>query len=187
MRSVLIIDLNEMGLSSLEFVRPVEAIVRRAGLSPVQRKVRDVVEADWSSVAAVILSGTPLMDNAFLEEESVNRLAWLKTFKQPVLGICAGMEAIAAVFGGELEEKKEIGMKNIRTTRKNKLFKGEFEAYCLHRKAISRQGDWLKDFDILAESDACIEAIKHKDREVYGVMFHPEVRNQEMIERFLKQ
>ncbi|MBN2142634.1 gamma-glutamyl-gamma-aminobutyrate hydrolase family protein [Candidatus Woesearchaeota archaeon] len=188
---ILVVDLNEHSLGYLEFVKPILSVVRGAGLDYIVRKPGEVSEKDLASAGAAILSGTPLKDNSFLKEESIERLAWLKTFKQPVLGICAGMEVIQVIFGGKLKDSKEIGMTKIRTTRKNKLFEGEFEAYCLHRKAVSNglnQNDGLKEFNILAESDNCIEAIRHKkkEKEIYGVMFHPEVRNQDLIKRFLE-
>jgi len=39
---------------------------------------------------------------------------------------------------------------------------------------------------VLAESAKCVHAIKHKLKDVYGVLFHPEVRNKEVVERFIR-
>jgi GMP synthase-like glutamine amidotransferase len=30
-----------------------------------------------------------------------------------------------------------------------------------------------------------VQAIKHKQKDIFGVLFHPEVRNREIIERFV--
>jgi hypothetical protein len=51
----------------------------------------------------------------------------------PVLGICAGMQALAVIFDSSLVECVEIGMTEIRTASENSLFSGDFEAYELHR------------------------------------------------------
>ena len=47
------------------------------------------------------------------------------------------------------------------------------------------------DFEILASSSKCaIEAMKHKDKDIYGIQFHPEVqhtpRGGEIFENFYK-
>ena len=44
----------------------------------------------------------------------------------------------------------------------------------------------LNEFDILAKSDNSIHAIKHKSKNIYGIVFHPEVRNQWVIEKFIE-
>ena len=86
------------------------------------------------------------------------------------------------VFDSDLYDCKEIGMWKIMTKQSNRLFSGVFEAYELHSKAV-RLSD---DFDILAKSTRCVQAIKHATKEIYGVMFHPEVRNPDIIRRFLE-
>jgi GMP synthase-like glutamine amidotransferase len=44
-----------------------------------------------------------------------------------------------------------------------------------------------KTFDVVAESAQCIQAIKHKQRNVFGLLFHPEVRNPEILQRFIRE
>ena len=39
---------------------------------------------------------------------------------------------------------------------------------------------------LLAESSKCIQAVKHKEKNIYGVLFHPEVRNQEILKKFIQ-
>lgn len=38
----------------------------------------------------------------------------------------------------------------------------------------------------LAVSDRCVQAIRHRSLPLYGLLFHPEVRNEWIIERFLR-
>ena len=92
------------------------------------------------------------------------------------------MQTIALVFGETLKPCLQIGMTEISTKRENPLFQSAFRAYSLHNFSVETP----KDFDVLAESTKCICAIKHKSRKVYGVLFHPEVRNQEILKRFVQ-
>ncbi|MEK6916511.1 MAG: hypothetical protein AABW92_02090, partial [Nanoarchaeota archaeon] len=55
------------------------------------------------------------------------------------------------------------------------------EAYSLHGNGLEN----LDQFDILAESAKSVQAIKHKKKEFYGIMFHPEVRNEKIVRNFL--
>jgi GMP synthase (glutamine-hydrolysing) len=103
----------------------------------------------------------------------------LKDLNKPVLGICSGIQIIAKAFGGVIIPKKEIGMVEV----KGELFgQKKFKAYALHTNGISK----LSEFKILARSKKSVQAIKHKSKEIYGVMFHPEVRNEWVISEFIK-
>jgi GMP synthase-like glutamine amidotransferase len=77
----------------------------------------------------------------------------------------------------------EIGMTQITTLKENPLFSGNFKAYSLHSYCIASSGD----FEVWAKSAKCIQIIKHKIKPIYGMLFHPEVRNQEMLKRFIEQ
>jgi GMP synthase (glutamine-hydrolysing) len=112
----------------------------------------------------------------------ITRFNWLKNFNIPVLGICAGMQTIGLVFGGYLENCREIGMIKIETFKKNILFSSTFQAYSLHNYSLEPPAE----FEMLAKSENCIQAIKHKNKDIYGVLFHPEVRNKEVIQNFIQ-
>src|SRR5208283_6242905 len=98
-----------------------------------------------------------------------------------VLGICAGMETIGAVFGMQLIRCLEIGMTQISILKENLLFCGDFKAYSLHSYCVEPSGD----FEVWAKSTKCVQIIKHKIKPIYGMLFHPEVRNPELIKRFI--
>jgi GMP synthase (glutamine-hydrolysing) len=120
-----------------------------------------------------------------MDTTTLNRIArfnWLKNFNIPVLGICAGMQTIGLVFGGYLENCREIGMIKIETFKKNILFSSTFQAYSLHNYSLEPPAE----FEMLAKSENCIQAIKHKNKDIYGVLFHPEVRNKEVIQNFIQ-
>ena len=66
--------------------------------------------------------------------------------------------------------------------KQNPLFQGDFRGYTLHNYSVAPS----QTFETLAESTKCIQAIKHKQKDIYGVLFHPEVRNQEILKRFVQ-
>ncbi len=85
------------------------------------------------------------------------------------------------VFGARLVKSLEIGMTQITSLKENPLVSGEFKAYSLHSYCVEAS----EEFEVWAKSAKCIQIIKHKTKPIYGVLFHPEVRNQEIIKRFI--
>lgn len=179
---ILIVDMNS-GKDSLgipEFVLPIAYVVREHG----NFDIRHFSEVDLESLrkyGRVILSGAPLRDNGFARGKE--RFSWIRDCGIPVLGICAGMQAIGLAFGSSLEECTEIGMVEVKAVKDNLLFSSDFRAYGLHNRAVRPSGD----LEILARSGKCIQAVKHRDKAIYGVLFHPEVRNRGIIGNFIKK
>ena len=62
------------------------------------------------------------------------------------------------------------------------MVSGTFKAYELHNYAVKPS----KKFITLAESNKCIQAIKHPKKPQCGVLFHPEVRNAGAISSFVR-
>ena len=79
----------------MEFVSPILAVAEKLDKCTVKHYL-DVSEQDLDGSDRIILSGTALKDNGFLAQPE--RFQWLKETEKPVLGICAGMEIIGAVF-----------------------------------------------------------------------------------------
>lgn len=166
-------------LGSLEFVLPIVAVAGKTD-ECVTRHYTDVGPDDVLRCEKVILSGAALKDNGYLDD--IGKFMWLKVVDVPVLGICAGMQIIGAVFGSDVGRCREIGMTDVETVGKNPLFTGRFSAYELHNLVV----DVPRDFCVLAKSKKCVQGMKHNSKEIYGVLFHPEVRNREIIERFVQ-
>ncbi len=177
---ILVVDMNykKNSLGFNEFVSPILLIAEKLEKC-VAKHYLEVNEKELENVDKIILSGTALKNNVTLTETSA--FEWLKGCSKPVLGICAGMQTVGLVFGGRLEECVEIGMTQISTLKPNPLFSRTFKAYSLHNYSIQPP----MEFDVLAESARCIQAVKHRQNDVYGVLFHPEVRNKDIIERFI--
>jgi len=173
-RMNLIISTCQEKLSEKEFVDPIVEIVGESQFKHYS-EVNDVEEYD-----KVIICGTALKDDQFLDK--IETFSWLKETNKPVLGICAGMQIIALTFGGKLVELQEIGMIEIKVEKENSLINKDFSAYALHNYSV----DGLNEFEILAKSKKVIQIIKYKHKNIYGVLFHPEVRTPEIIQRFLE-
>ena len=56
------------------------------------------------------------------------------------------------------------------------------EVYGLHKFDLAD----LDQFHVLARSEGCVQAILHRERPLYGVIFHPEVRRGNVVSRFLE-
>lgn len=177
---ILIVDMNykKASLGFYEFVSPIISIVGNLR-EHVVKHFSELHADEVSKYDQIVLSGTALKDQATLHH--IEKFEWIKDCDKSILGICAGMQTIGLVFGLRLYECVEIGMSKITTTRENPLFSSTFKAYGLHNYSAQSSSD----FDVLAESKKCVQAIKHKKKAVYGVLFHPEVRNKEILERFI--
>jgi len=184
-RQVLIINVCKERLHYFEFVKPVERIVRLCKKGFFVRGYMDVSKEDIDKAGRIIICGTSLMDSEYLN--SIKRFKWLGWVQKPVLGICAGMQIICKNFGCKLVKKCEIGLKRI-------YFKQHFfgmsrwqEVYLLYNLSVKNDNALEKNFDIFSKSKKgdIVYAIKHKTKELYGVLFHPEVRHEEMIINFI--
>jgi GMP synthase-like glutamine amidotransferase len=178
---ILIIDMNwkKDSLGFYEFVLPIVSIVEVTENCAVKH-YSDVSEEDTINCSKIILSGTALKDNVTLGQPE--KFDWIRKVDKPILGICAGMQTIGVAFGLLLTRCLEIGMTQIITVSENPLFGTSFKAYSLHNYTVESS----EEFEILAESEKCIQAMKHKQKAVFGVLFHPEVRNSEIIKRFVQ-
>jgi GMP synthase-like glutamine amidotransferase len=179
---ILVVDMNctRDSLGFCEFVLPIVTVVKQLDEYFVKHYA-ELTNDNLTNCDCVILSGTPLKDHATLRQ--LERFEWTKTCTKPILGICAGMQTIGLAFGLRLKKCLGIGMTQITTVKANPLFSHTFKAYALHNFSVEPSSE----FEVLAESAQCIQAIKHGQKNVYGVLFHPEVRNQEIIERFIHE
>jgi GMP synthase-like glutamine amidotransferase len=178
---ILIVDMNwkKNSLAFNEFVSPIVSV-----LEPLEecriKHFLEITAEDLVDCSKVVLSGTALKDNTTLKQ--VDKFNWIKTFDKPILGVCAGMQTIGLVFDEPLTPCLQIGIAEVCTLEDNPLFQGAFKAYTLHNYTIQPS----HNFDALAESTKCTQAVKHKQKNIYGVLFHPEVRNQEILKRFIQ-
>ncbi|MDH7511022.1 MAG: gamma-glutamyl-gamma-aminobutyrate hydrolase family protein [Methanolinea sp.] len=172
---------RDSALLRSEFVRPVARVVGRLGVEWTYCHYSRLPDGAGDGYDAVILCGTALKDTGYLRE--IGRFSWLPEVPVPVLGICAGMQVLSLVHGGTLRPACEIGMEEVRVLCKNPILPPppSFSAYELHRYSCVPPPGWKT----LAVSKNCVQAVSHPELPLFGVLFHPEVRNESVIERFL--
>jgi GMP synthase (glutamine-hydrolysing) len=96
----------------------------------------------------------------------------------PILGICYGMQLMCENLGGRVESRpaREFGRAHCRILGDNELFVGvpsNTHVWMSHGDQVTQVSD---DFLPLAATDTCpIAAVKHRQRPIYGLQFHPEV------------
>ncbi len=197
-------------LSFAEYVKPVENIVKAAGCGFKTLHYSEI-DAAWEKgelpdISAIILCGTALKDNEFAEDiADAEKLRFIRDAAGKnitILGICAGFQVLSKIFGGNIISERDlrIGMTKAKVVKAQgtpettdssaTIFedRDNFEVYELHKNAVT-----LPDcFEALAVADddggnGRILAAKHRDKEIYGVLFHPEVRNEYVVENFLKR
>lgn len=179
--TTLLVDMNYRrdSLGYLEFVKPILSVVEPIEPCVVVHYL-DLETAKTDRFSRIILSGTALKDFHYLSHPE--KFSWIPTSMKPVLGICAGMQTILKAYGVPLTPCLQVGMTQIQTTKANPLFSSDFQAYALHSYAAADN----ETFTVIAKSKDCIQAIKHKQKLIYGLLFHPEVRNPEILRNFMQ-
>ena len=145
--------------------------------------------------SGIILSGGPEsvnLDNPPRVSQSVFELS------VPVLGICYGMQAMAAQLGGRVEasNQREFGYAEL-TPLSSELLDGLNDADTGERrlKVWMSHGDRVESvppgFVISGKSgNSPLAAMEDRERRYFGVQFHPEVthtpQGQAIIERFVR-
>jgi len=143
-------------------------------------KLKSYMLSDFDKV---ILCGVALKDFEYMNY--LEKFEWLIDFSGDVLGICAGAQIIGKLFGCDFVAGQEIGLVDLKVLMEDSIFDEVdlSEVYCLHSQSILLNSR----FDVLAKTSNFSQVFKLKDdnRRVYGVLFHPEVRNKKIIENFI--
>ncbi len=180
---ILIINICKEKLHYFEFVKPVESILAKAKIDFKTVHYEKVTDRELfnKKFKKIIICGTSLKDNDYLA--NLDKFKWVKLSElegKPILGICGGMQVISLMFDGILVEDTEIGLTEVFFNKRFLGIEGKTKVYSLHNNSVLVDD---RQFEVFASSrqGECIQAIKHKYKEVYGVLFHPEVLNKEMI------
>ena len=161
----------------------------------------DVDDDDITSFRpnGIILSGGP---ESVTAADTLTAPDTVFTIGVPVLGICYGMQTMAAQLGGKVasSEHREFGYAQVRARHHSKLLK-EIEDHVNEQghaflDVWMSHGDRVDDlpegFVCIASTDSAPNAgIADESRGFYGVQFHPEVthtrQGQRMLERFVHE
>jgi len=148
-------------------------------------------DLDRPNVKAILIGGrsksvSPDRDPAFF--------GLIRTTKIPMIGFCGGMQLIGKAFSAKVTsmrklregEKdpnpryhpglfKEWGFLPVRVLQRDPLFESLPDELLVREAHAFHMVQAPPEFEVLAATDECpVEAIKHRQRLLYGTQFHPE-------------
>lgn len=180
---ILLVNICNEKLHYFDFVRPIEDILRKNKIEFFVKGYDRINESDLKNAEKIIICGTSLKDNDFLKDKG--KFRWIKSFDRPILGICGGMQILGLTYGGRFGQKTEIGFYREDFFNSFLGLAGEQEVYHLHNNFVDFSRCTELDYFAVSKLDI-LQAFKHKTKPHYGVLFHPEVRQKEMIINFIK-
>ncbi|HLC46303.1 MAG TPA: gamma-glutamyl-gamma-aminobutyrate hydrolase family protein [Candidatus Nanoarchaeia archaeon] len=172
------------------WLREITKIVKESGHTPKVIRLSKLKNYDIRSFSGIIISGAPTLLTEVDLRKYMKPFKFIKNADIPVLGICLGHQIIGLSYGSKIQRRKMINKKeNIEIIKKEKLFSG-IKDRSLFRQEHSEFITLPKGFLLLAKSKTCNnEAMKHKNKIMYGVQFHPEVSDKNgtcVLKNFLK-
>lgn len=161
----------------------------------------DVTEQDVTDFGAkgIILSGGP---ESVTEQGAPFAPQNVFTLGVPVLGICYGMQTMAAQLGGQVaaSDQREFGYAQVRARGHTRLLKdiedhvtpegfGMLDVWMSHGDKVI---ELPAGFKLMAGTDSApLAGIADESRNFYGVQFHPEVthtkQGKRVLERFVRE
>lgn len=136
----------------------------------------DLNQFDNSVPGGIILSGGPMSVN---DPEAPTLNKHIFDWEVPILGVCYGLQLLAhdAIAGSvEQADRREFGRSELIVDDASDLLKDIPEESIVWMS----HGDHIKElppsYQIIAHTDnARVAAVKHTEKPIYGVQFHPEV------------
>jgi len=139
---------------------------------------------------ALILSGGP--SSVYDDEAPIASLEIIE-MDIPILGICYGMQLIGYYFGANIKaaSKREYGRAELTVVGDDPLFEGFNGKSTVWMSHADKLEELPQGFKVLGYSDNSeFAAIRHIDKNIYGLQFHPEVIHSEngslIIENFVR-
>ena len=180
-------------------MRLLKYLKAEVSIIPNSTPVADLADAD----GVVLSGGAP---GSVCDTSSMgNNEAYIDQLKCPILGICAGMQLMCQHFGSDVlpmavssgnevdpDAHGEFGTVEIKVLEKIGIFRDLPDTMMM---GVSHSDEVKKcppGFRVIGRSDSCgIEAVACESRPLFGVQFHPEVKNSgdegiEIFRNFLK-
>ena len=173
--------------------------VREAGVY-CEIRAFDISDADIREFhpAGIILSGGP---ESVTEGESPEAPELVFTLGVPVLGICYGMQTMAAKLGGKVESATihEFGYAKVEVRGDSALLR-DISDHLNHQNGSAQLDVWMSHgdkvtelppgFELMAATESCpIAGMYNAEKRWFGVQFHPEVthtlQGQRIFARFI--
>jgi GMP synthase (glutamine-hydrolysing) len=140
-------------------------------------------EALGRSYDGVVLSGTEALYTRTADRmRFTDFIQFLPKIGVPTLGICGGLQTLALAHGGNVTKMHELveGFRTITLEDKDSLLAGlaaKIRVMQSHREEVKQLPP--KFIRIATSNHTENEGMRHEERPVYGVQFHPERWNEE--------
>jgi len=183
-RSILIVDCGS------EKVGSIQRIVKELGFKPDRVRLRNVSKTSHTGYSGAIVSGSPILLTETAPSKYLRVLRFAVSGRCPTLGICFVHQIIGLLHGAKVFRGAECRTnQTVEVLDRNGLFEGLAPKLSLredHCEGITLPPQFL----LLATSAGyTVEAMKHRDKELYGVQFHPEASGEagyRILENFLR-
>ena len=147
-------------------------------------------ENSLSKAKGIVLSGGPASVNSSKIPEFNSKLLKLN---KPILGLCYGHQLIAQSFGGSISNsgKGEFGKAILEHKSDSPLWENisfPNQVWMSHQDSVTKCPD---EFEVTAETKTgSLAAMKHRNRPIFTLQFHPEVTDtshgRTMLKNFVK-
>ena len=182
--SILIIDCGSSKVIDIE--QQLEAI----NITFKTKKWNSLISGEFDDFGGIIISGAPILFTETNPKPYIKALNFLKTYKNPVLGICFGHQLLGLLHGGQISLcNEDRNWQEIIIEESSTLFNYIRKPYRMvedHTEEVTLP----KDFKLLATSKVCKnEAMQHKIKPLFGVQFHPEISERaglQLLKNFCK-
>ncbi len=146
----------------------------------------ELFDADLTGVTGFILSGGP---NSVYDIGAPILDPRILDLNLPILGICYGMQLIAHTLGGKVEshELREYGLTEMKVIKDNLLthhLPNQFNTWMSHGDMVMKLP--MHFINLASSKTTSIAMMMHETKPIYGIQYHPEVRNTEFGNDILK-
>jgi len=136
--------------------------------------------------AAIILSGGP---SSVYEDGSPKLDPKILELGVPVLGICYGFQILAQTLGGRVDKtgKREYGATKLSIASGGTLLAGQPDLQVCWMSHGDQVMQAPSGFEVLASTETTpVAAFESKEKKIYGVQWHPEVKHSEQGQKVLE-
>ena len=173
-----------------EKVDAIQRIVKELEFKPHRVRLEDVSKTRHAGYAGIIVSGSPILLTETAPSKYLRVFRFVVSGRCPTLGICFGHQIIGLLHGAKIFRGVECrANQTVKVLDGSGLFEGLGARLSLredHCEGITLPSQFL----LLATSASyAVEAMKHRDRELFGVQFHPEASGAvgvRILENFLR-
>jgi len=181
MKPVLVVDFGA------QYAQLIARRVREANVySEIIHHTATASEVSAKDPVAIILSGGP---SSVYEPGSPSLDPDILKLGIPILGICYGFQVLAAALGGRVDKtgKREYGATELSVSVNGTLLGDQPVTQICWMSHGDQVMEAPSGFEVLASTQTTpVAAFESKEKRIYGVQWHPEVKHSEQGQQVLK-